>query len=143
MDALHTLQEHAIPLDVQPELECASGPFNGDPRALASLCEEVPGIGIAMDMGHAFRSAFCLEGAGTLGDWVGIAAPWVKSIQFNDVIRKDDRFVQTAVGRGHVPYDDLMPTLLDLGCEWWTIELASISDVVESKAYLDRFLPQS
>ena len=84
---------------------------------MASLCEDVPGIGIAMDIGHAYRSIFCLDGSGTLSDWVDIAAPWVKSIQFNDVKRGADRFVQTAVGRGDVPYDELVPKLLDLDCD--------------------------
>jgi len=143
VDALRTLQEQAEPVGIQLELECASGPFNGDPRALASLCEDVPGVGIAMDMGHAFRSTFCLDGSGTLGDWIDMAAPWVKSIQFNDVTREGGRFVQAAVGRGELPYDELMPRLVDLGCEWWTIELDSIDDLVESKEYVTEFLPQS
>ena len=141
IEALAALQEHASSVNIQLELECGSKPFNGNPRKLAWLCREVPGIGIAIDMGHAFRSAFCLDGSDTLGDWIGIAGPCVKSIQFNDVTLEGDRFVQTAVGRGEVPYDELMPRLLDLGCEWWTIELASTADLVESKEYLDRFLP--
>ncbi len=140
INALCCLQEQAARLDIQLELECASGPFNGDPGKLASLCKAVPGVGIALDVGHAFRSLFCLEGTGTLAKWIEIASPWVKSIQFNDVKREDERFVQTAVGQGDVPYKDVMSSLIALNCPWWTIELASIDGLMQSRAYLEQFL---
>jgi len=140
VEALHLLQELAARAGIGLELECASGPFNGDPRELAGLCETVPGVGIALDVAHAFRSAFCLEGAGTLADWIAIAAPCVKSIQFNDVKRRGERHVQTAVGRGDIPYDEVMPSLAALDCAWWTIELCTLQHLVESKTYLARFL---
>jgi len=122
------------------ELECASGPFNGDPRELVSLCEAVPGIGIALDIAHAARSVFCREQGNTLVDWIQVAAPHVKSVQFNDVSTEDGRHVQTPVGQGDIPYEMIMPQVLKSECPWWTIELQKTRHLVESKKYLDPFL---
>ena len=140
IETLGALEQCARPLGVQLELECASGAFNGDPRELAGLCEAVPGVGIAMDVVHAWRSVFCGEGAGDLAGWINLAAPHIKSVQFNDATRTPGGFVSASVGRGDVPYDAIMPRLVALGCAWWTIELAEIKHLVESRAYLSPFL---
>ena len=139
VDSLDTVKTRADALGVELHLECASGPFNGDPRALAGLCRAVPGIGIAVDISHASRSEFCREG-GSLLDWIEAAAAHVKSIQFNDLTREDGRVVRKAVGQGEIPYQEIMPRLVELRCEWWTIELTAIDQLVESREYLEPYL---
>ena len=140
VDALGTLRTRADRLGVELHLECASGPFNGDPRELAGLCRDVPGIGIAMDIRHAFRSEFCRGGAGDLADWIEIAGPYVKSLQFNDFVREGDHAADAPVGRGEIPYEEIMPRLVELRCEWWTIELTAVDQLVKSREYLEPFL---
>ena len=141
--ALEILQEHAAGVEIQLELECASGPFNGNPRELVELCRKVDGIALALDMAHAFRSVFCLDGEGTLDDWISIAAPWIRSIQFTDLKSEGERFVPAVIGDGVLPYERMMPRLLALDCPWWTIELVSIQQLAESKTYLERFIQVS
>ena len=142
IDALATLNAQAEPRGVRLEMECGSGSFNGDPGELGGLCEAVPRVGIAMDLGHAYRSVFCREGGGTLADWLETASPHIKSIQFNDgTVDEDNRFPQTAVGKGELPIAELMPRILELDCSWWTIEeIDRIENLVESKHYLEQFL---
>ena len=143
--ALATLSAQAEPLGVRLEMECGSGAFSGDPRELAGLCEAVPGVSIAMDLGHAARSLFCTQGQGTLADWLEAAAPHIRSFQFNDgVVGDDGRFAQTAVGKGELPIAGLMPRVLELACSWWTIEeINKIESLIESKQYLERLLEGS
>lgn len=135
-DALRQVQEKASRRGVQLMLENASGPFNGDPNVLAGICRRVPGIKLTYDCSHAFRSEFCRGGQGDLLEHLAIVRPFVHSIQFNDY----NGSTNCEVGKGVLPWSELMPIALEMDCETWTIELHSIEETVASKVYLEEWL---
>jgi sugar phosphate isomerase/epimerase len=135
-EALECLSEQAGELGIQLALENASGPFDGDPGELARICQRVPGMRLTYDCSHAFRSEFCRGGQGDLLEHLAIVRPFVHSIQFNDY----DGSTNCEVGKGVLPWGELMPIALEMGCETWTIELHGIEETVASKVYLEQWL---
>ena len=135
-EALRLINERAAALDIQLVLENASGAFDGDPHELVRTCGEVSGLELALDCSHAYRSVFCKEGRDTILDHLSIVAPSIHSFQFNDY----DGRTNCAVGKGMLPWQELMPRVLAIGCETWTIELHTIRETVASRDSLQGWL---
>ena len=132
-ESLQKLNETAKRLGIDLLLENGSSRFNGDPEELIATCETVPGLGITFDCSHAHRSVFCKEGKGSVADHLDLVRPYVRSFQFNDF----DGSTNCAVGRGELPWDQLMPMAIDLDCEVWAIEVATIEETIATRDFLD------
>ncbi|MDP6779190.1 MAG: sugar phosphate isomerase/epimerase family protein [Candidatus Latescibacteria bacterium] len=127
--ALEGLQEKAAALGVQLLVENASDPFNGDPYELARLCDEVPGLALAYDCSHAYRSAYCREGRGSMVDHLKIVVPRVRAIQFNDY----NGTANCDLGEGLLPWEALLPVVAETPCDTFTIELQTVAETVSSR----------
>jgi sugar phosphate isomerase/epimerase len=134
--ALGFINEKAVALDIQLALENGSGAFSGDPHELVRICKEVPGLKLTLDCSHAYRSVFCREGEGTIIEYFSIVAPLIHSFQFNDYGGKTN----CTVGKGILPWRELMPRALAICCETWTIELHTIHETVASRDFLQCWL---
>ena len=131
-EALRIINEKTVELNIQLELENASGVFNGHPHELVRICEEVPGLKITFDCSHAYRSTFCQEGEGSIVDHLSIIKPFTNSFQFNDY----NGTKNCTVGEGILPWDELMPIILSIPCDVWAIELNSIEETVKTRDFL-------
>ena len=134
-EALSIVNDRARELGIQLELENGSNPFNGDPEELIATCKQVPGLKLTFDCSHAYRSAFCKAGRGSIIDHLNLIRPFVSSIQFNDY----DGSANCAVGRGLLPWDRLMPTIVEMECGIWGIELMTIEETVATREFLSRW----
>jgi sugar phosphate isomerase/epimerase len=135
-EALRIINERAVVLNLKLVLENASGAFNGDPHELVRTMEEVGSLKLTFDCSHAYRSLFCKEGKGTIIDHLSIVKPFVHSFQFNDYNGK----ANCEVGKGMLPWQEIMPIALEIGCETWAIELQTIHETVASKDFLQNWL---
>lgn len=135
-EALRIINEKAVELNIQIELENASAVFNGHPHELVRICEEVPGLKITFDCSHAYRSTFCQGGEGSIIDHLSIVKPFTNSFQFNDY----DGERNCTVGEGLLPWDELMPIILSIPCDVWAIELNSIEETVKTRDVLQGWL---
>ena len=133
--ALGGLQEKAATLGIQLLVENASDRFNGEPHELARICDEVRGLGLAYDCSHAYRSAYCREGRGSIVDHLEIVAPRVQAVQFNDY----NGTTNCALGEGLLPWEELLPIVADTRCETFTVELKTIAETVSSQDTLLRW----
>lgn len=134
--ALRIINEKAVELNIQLELENASAVFNGHPHELIRTCEEVPGLKITFDCSHAYRSTFCQKGEGSIVEHLSIVKPFTNSFQFNDY----DGTKNCTVGEGMLPWDELMPIVLSIPCDVWAIELNSIKETVKTRDFLEGWL---
>ena len=130
--ALGRLQEKAAALGIQLLVENASDRFNGDPHELARICDEVEGLGLAFDCSHAYRSVFCKEGRGSVVDHFRTVASRVQAVQFNDY----DGTANCALGKGLLPWEELLRVVADTRCKTYTVELQTIAETVSSRDYL-------
>ncbi len=129
------LLEHGARRNVAVTLENLTGGPTSVPEEFAAILRDT-GAPVTFDLGHAAGCRWALEGKGNVLDFLNAIPTPVLASHVYQIERDDTHFAPDTLG-------DIQPVLaglIDKGCDFWVLELHSLSALEQTRRVVDEFL---